>query len=715
MTRRLTPQTTLDNLKKEAKRWLKALRASETEARERLLRAWPAATEDPVLRDLQRALALEYGFSGWTALKQALENPALFVRVENTPELVAQFLEYACPDHHVRGRPAHRVARHAAMRLLQQHPEIVRENLYTAVVCGESDIAERILREHPELANAKAAPSGPNRSGAGGSYDFLGDMGGKDWEPLLSLCFTRLDLPKANDNAMTIARMLLDNGADPNVYFMAGHSRYTPLVGVIGEGEEDRPPHPRRDELVRLLLDRGAEPYDQQVNYNIHFHGKVLWWLKLMYEYSVKAGRLADWQDPDWRVFNMDRYGSGARWHLWIAVKNNDVELAQWCLEHGANPNAGPPDNEHLPQHGLFEQAVRLGHMEIAELLAQHGATSVPVTLEGEEEFVAACLRMDRGEVKRLLAQHPEYLQSPKATFAAAKLDRADVVELLLDVGTPIEVEDSKKQRALHVAAWENAVNVAELLIRRGAELDPYELNHNNTPLDFAVYAEHDRMVELLSPHSRDVWNLTFIGAVDRLREVLSANPELAKVSWQATPLFWLPEDEQKALEIGKLFLEHGADPAFRSLKDGMTAADVARRRGMHDVAALLDGAVGPAEAEKADRKDYLCDIFEQRARDLVTVYRADDLEALEQLGRHFNRILSFDDIRRSIRQGVKRLQNASAAQQLEIAEARDLIARQGGFAGWSAFIESLQPGASQPGAKEYENLTRHGGRVRRR
>ena len=36
-------------------------------------------------------------------------------------------------------------------------------------------------------------------------------------------------------------RALLDRGANPNAYFMTGNSRYTPLVGVIGEGEEDRP------------------------------------------------------------------------------------------------------------------------------------------------------------------------------------------------------------------------------------------------------------------------------------------------------------------------------------------------------------------------------------------------------------------------------------------------------------------------------------------
>lgn len=54
----------------------------------------------------------------------------------------------------------------------------------------------------------------------------------------------------------------------------------------------------------------------------------------------------------------------------------------------------------------------------------------------------------------------------------------------------------------------------------------------SNTPLDFATHHEYQRMIELLSPHSRDVWNLTSLGDVDRLREILPAEPRLAKVSW---------------------------------------------------------------------------------------------------------------------------------------------------------------------------------------
>ncbi|MGH9658066.1 MAG: ankyrin repeat domain-containing protein, partial [Bryobacteraceae bacterium] len=454
---------------------------------------------------------------------------------------------------------------------------------------------------------------GRDRSGAGGSLDFLRDLGEKDWEPLLYLCFTRLPLAKATDNAVAIARLLLDRGADPNAYFMAGDSRYTPLVGAIGEGEEGRPPHPRRDELARLLLERGAEPFDGQAIYNIHFHGKILWWVKLMREFSVKAGRRADWDDSEWHMLDQGGYGSGARWHLRTAVEKNDIELAEWCLAHGANPNAAPELDPRFPRRSLYEHAVRLGRAEIAELLVRHGAERQQVVLDDEDQFVAGCLRLDSDEVHRLLARHPEYLQSPKAIFAAAEQDRADVAAWLLDLGTPIEVEDAQKQRPLHVAAANDATRVAALLIERGAAVDPYELKYSCTPLDFAVYHDYRSMIELLSRHSRDVWNLTLIGAVDRLREIVPAEPRLATVSSQTTPLFSLPEDEDQALEIVTLFLEHGADPNFRSGKDGSTAADVARQRGMRRVAARLDDA--------AVRVQPLLSVYEQLARDLIAVY----------------------------------------------------------------------------------------------
>jgi uncharacterized protein len=114
------------------------------------------------------------------------------------------------------------------------------------------------------------------------------------------------------------------------------------------------------------------------------------------------------------------------------------------------------------------------------------------------------------------------------------------------------------------------------------------ESNWNNTPLDTALYENLPRMIEFLSRFTRDVFRLTWTGNIDRLREVVSEEPDLAKINNDGrTPLMWMPEDEARAKEIVELLVAHGADPTIRN-KEGMTAADCAEKRGLYDVAELL-------------------------------------------------------------------------------------------------------------------------------
>jgi hypothetical protein len=77
MPRKITPATSLDNLRKEAKRWLRALRAGDAEAHTRLREAWPDPPAAPTLRDVQHALAREYALESWNALKHALPTAAV--------------------------------------------------------------------------------------------------------------------------------------------------------------------------------------------------------------------------------------------------------------------------------------------------------------------------------------------------------------------------------------------------------------------------------------------------------------------------------------------------------------------------------------------------------------------------------------------------------------------------------------------------------------
>src|SRR5262249_58253097 len=137
--------------------------------------------------------------------------------------------ENACPDHHIRGGPAHVKALNTAMRALTRFPEIAHATFATDVVCGDLERVRSALANDAMLASEKRTASGPDRTKPRDEDGELRrNLGPKRWEPLLFLAFTRLSLPATNDNAVVIARELLDHGADPNVFFLAGHRRYTP-------------------------------------------------------------------------------------------------------------------------------------------------------------------------------------------------------------------------------------------------------------------------------------------------------------------------------------------------------------------------------------------------------------------------------------------------------------------------------------------------------
>lgn len=543
-------QHSLESLKKEAKRWLKDIRANDEEAQARFHRAHPEPPAQPTLRDVQHALAREHRLSGWAELK---------TRVDSNPadETSSWFLQQACPDWRLGGPGAQAAAQQTAIRLLDRHPKIARDSLYTAIVCGELAQVERFLTERPQAATE----SGGVKEG---------------WQPLHYLCFTRLPLAATNDHAVAIARALLDRGADPNASFQIGNARHSPLVGVIGEGEERRPAHPQAEALVRLLLERGANPRDQQVLYNVNQGDNPFRWLELLYEHSATTGQQMGWTAA-WPngLSDFDLL-------LSYAVSRNDLAHAEWLLARGANPNATPK----RLKHSLHETALRKGFDEMAEMLVQSGATPTIVNLNDEEAFVEACLRLDRDAVQAMLLKHPEFLGSHVPIFTAAEQDRADVVAFLLDRGVPIEIEDQQKQRPLHAASSGNAVRAAQLLIDRGAEIDPHESNWNATPLGYAVYGQKREMIDLLSRFTHDVFELTLLAKVGRLRELLRAQPELAKArdADGGTPLMWVRED---APELIELLLVHGADPAVE-LKDGTTAEDLLRKRGLYELANIL-------------------------------------------------------------------------------------------------------------------------------
>ena len=467
-------------------------------------------------------------------------------------ERAAAFLRMACLDWAI-GGPDRLRHTHAATRLLQRHPEIAHLAIWTAVACGELEEVQRLLAAQPRAASEVGGPRG--------------------WPPLLYLCSARLAAPGPwSENAVAIARTLLDHGADPNAYYEGGNSEihYTCLTCLVGRGEEQAAVHPKARELAALLLERGAEPNDMQFFYNAfagHASQRYLadddfvWLLELLYQRSLALGRAEDWKDPDWKMLGMGAYGNGAWYLLSQAMKVNALGLAEWALSHGASPNPPRATDPRTAGGTLHEQAVRSGRHEFAALLEKYGATT---------------------------AGSPAPLDDAEMLFEAAEQNRADVVAELLDRGVPVNLEKPRGARPLHAAAYSGSAAVVQLLIDRGAEIDPRDEDHDATPIYWAHWGRRPQCVDLLAPHSRDVWTLVPAGKIERLRAVLDREPRLAAVRYEGgTPLFFLPDDERVAAEIVRLFLAHGADPTVQR-KDGTTAAAIARARGLDEAAELL-------------------------------------------------------------------------------------------------------------------------------
>jgi hypothetical protein len=147
---------TLDNLRKEAKRWLKALRAGDADALARFARAHPNAPAQPALRDVQFALARELGYAGWTALKDALSSRS----EQLARDLVA----------------AHDSADAGALQRLGDHygRALTHDDVRAAVWSRVYEVRQRSSRgeRHIEIAEARAMLA--RDAGFGNWTDFVG-------------------------------------------------------------------------------------------------------------------------------------------------------------------------------------------------------------------------------------------------------------------------------------------------------------------------------------------------------------------------------------------------------------------------------------------------------------------------------------------------------------------------------------------------------------
>lgn len=564
MQRQLTSHSNLDALRKQAKSWLRSLRAGDPRTRERLQQAWPGAPREPGLRDIQHALAREYGYTGWVALKDALAE--LVFAGKTLDEQAAEFLELACLHYGIRPGTTEWDRSYAdhpsrwsqAARMLARHPAIRSHGIHTAAVCGDLAEVRRILSERPSAAV---------------------EQGGRErWEPLVHVCYGRLPTEETRENAIAIAQALLDAGATANARMDKGDPGFFVLTGAIGGGEFAQPPHPRAHELAALLIECGADPHDPQALYDTSLGGDDTDWLDFLYERSALRGEADRWSahSPTWPQTGILGYLLGN------AVNANQLARAAWLLAHGADARSRNFYSGRL-HHA---EALLRGHAEMAELLVRHGAEVQP--LEDREAFLAACMRADATTARRLAHANPSFLDDPTALIEAAQQRRMEVAAFLLDLGMSPDVRREDNFRPLHAAAGTGAADVAQFLIDHGAEVDPVETRFGGVPLGWALHGGHAGTIMLLGKLSRSARDLVEMGNLERLRELFDSQPQLArKVNGDGSLFVHLPDDEDLAMEIAELLLAYGADPAAKD-KHGRDAIETLDKRGYPDLAEAL-------------------------------------------------------------------------------------------------------------------------------
>lgn len=410
------------------------------------------------------------------------------MRLDRSEELdnqAAAFLEAACVP-----RESHSSGTlEQAEAVLARDPQVGTSSIYAAAVLADEAAVRDFLAKDPASATAKGGPRG--------------------WDALTHLCFSRylrLDRTRSEGFVGT-ARALLDAGASANTGWieMIDHPNPRPVIEAAIYGAAGIAQHAG---LTRLLLERGADPNDEETAYHVAESRdntvlKILLESGKLNEHSMSTLllRKCDWHDEDGlRLIlehganpnSMKHWGASALHHA--ARRDNGLAMIELLLDYGGDP-------ARMSRHG--ESAIRIfawrGRADALELCEKRG---FPVSLSGVDALVAACAR-DQQEVIDLLNANEPQLTSRLLEHGGTLLSQfAGVgnvagVRNLLDMGVPVDalyIEGdgyygvAKNSTALHAAAWRACPKVVEELIRRGAPVDARDAQ-GRTAIQLAVKA----------------------------------------------------------------------------------------------------------------------------------------------------------------------------------------------------------------------------------
>src|SRR6476661_605108 len=332
-TKPLPARPSLEQYKKQAKDLLKAYRSADVETIRRVKKNHPRFEKLSApgfdvtkfaLTDAQLVIAREHGFESWPKFAKRIEVINSEATAHENP--VAAFIEAAIWHGTLE----------AAETILAAHPEIAHNSIHVAAILGDDAAVRRFIAADRRNVTRKEAP-----------YD--GDA-------LVYLClskYLRMDKTRS-DGFIRAATALLDAGADPNTGFWSKdeyHEWETALYGAAGVAHHA--------ELTRLLLERGADPNDNETFYHTPetYDNDAL-------KVLVESGKMR----PDLLAGMLLR-----------KADLHDYEGMKYLLEHGADPNLMT-----MWGYTALHQAIRRDNaLRNIELLLDHGADpSIKTTAE---------------------------------------------------------------------------------------------------------------------------------------------------------------------------------------------------------------------------------------------------------------------------------------------------------------------------------------------
>jgi len=383
-----------------------------------------------------------------------------------------------------------------AEAILAAHPEIASSDIHSAAILGDDAAVRRFLELEPANATVKGGPRG--------------------WDALTHLCFSKyLRLDRARSAGFVrAAQALLDGGASANTGWYEMNHQPNPewesaLYGAAGVAHHA--------ELTRLLLERGADPNDEEVPYHApETHDNAA--LKVL----VESGKLnadslgmillrkTDWHDHAGIKWLLEQGVDPNRRTRWgktalhnAVLSDNALEIFEVLLDHAADPTliADHPNRSSraFPGRSAVAMAARRGRGDVLELFERRG---IPVELQGVERLLAACARNDATAVRAIATQEVQLVREVVAEGGRllaefSGVGNADGVCHLIDLGVEVGAvfhrgdgyfDVAPDSTALHVAAWRARPAVVQLLIERGAPVNVKD-GKGRTPLALAVKA----------------------------------------------------------------------------------------------------------------------------------------------------------------------------------------------------------------------------------